>query len=206
MQLDWITIFDDVVQLISLDQVFNLEQLKLANTSGSWIEPAMYRLLTIRPLLHGDSPERVIEEVCRLGTLLFLSPFWRLLGLSPVRTAAISRNLLLILANNNVDWYELRPLLVWVLYFATIETKELVERGQYVSMLAAVMRSMQLQEWTEVMQVVKGVLWVEKVSAGSDKLIQDEVMQIINEQSIDAVLRGTAATFQEEFSEELDRR
>jgi hypothetical protein len=53
MQLDWITIFDDVAQLISLDRAFNEEQLMLAITSGSWMEPTMYRLLAIRPLHHG---------------------------------------------------------------------------------------------------------------------------------------------------------
>jgi hypothetical protein len=195
MQRDWITIFDDVAQLISLDQAFNIEQLMLANTTGSWMEPAMYRLLAIRPLLHSNNSEQVMEEVCRLGTLLFLSPFWRLLGLSPVRTAVISRNLLLVLTENRVDWNELRPLLVWVLYFAAIETKDLAERGQYVSMLAAVMAAMQLQEWDEIMQIVKGVLWVEKVFAGSDELIQDEMMQIINEQLVGALSTDTPTRF-----------
>jgi hypothetical protein len=182
MQLDWITIFDDVVQLISLNQAFSMEQLKLANTSGSWLEPAMYRLLAIRPLLHRNNPIKEIEEICRLGTLLFLSPFWRLLGQSPVRTAAISRNLMLVLRKSSAEWGELRPLLVWVLYFAAIETKDLAERSQYVSMLATIAMSMQLQQWDELMQVLKGVLWVEKVFAGSDGVIRDEVMQVVDRQ------------------------
>lgn len=84
MQLDFITIFDDVVQLISLDRAFNEQQLMLAITSGSWMEPTIYRLLAIRPLNHGDGREIVIEEVCRLGTLLFLAPLWRNFGQSPV--------------------------------------------------------------------------------------------------------------------------
>jgi hypothetical protein len=191
MQLDWITIFDDVAQLISLDQAFSMEELKLANTSGSWMELAMYRLLAIRPLLYRNVLEQVMEEVCRLGTLLFLSPFWRLLGLSPVRTAAISRNLLLILTTNRAEWNELKPLLIWVLYFAAIETKDPGERSQYVSMLAIVMTGMQLQEWDEMMQVVKGVLWVEMVFADSDELIRDEVMQIVNGLPLWAVLIDT---------------
>lgn len=184
MQLDYISIFDDIVQLISLDQAFNDEQLMLAITSGSWMEPALYRLLAIRPLLQGNNPEYVMEEVCRLGTLLFLSPLWRLLGMSPVWTAAISRNLSLVLTENRAEWKELKPLLVWVLYSAAIETKDLAERSQYVSMLAIVMMGMQLQQWDEIMQAVQSVLWVEKVFAGSDELIRDEVMQIVNGQLI----------------------
>ncbi|OAL02356.1 hypothetical protein IQ06DRAFT_270754 [Phaeosphaeriaceae sp. SRC1lsM3a] len=204
MQLDWVSVFDDIAQLISLDQAFNNEQLLLANTSGSWMEPTMYRLLAIRPLLHNNSPERAIEEVCRLGTLLFLSPFWRLLGQSPVWTAAISRNLLLMLTNYRAEWKELKPLLAWVLYFAAIETKDLAERSMYVSMLAAVMTGMELLEWDEMLQVIKGVLWVEKVFASSDELIRDEVVRIVREQSMGSVPMQAPAAFWDEFSAALD--
>lgn len=72
--MDWISIFDDMAQLISLDRAFSEEQLKLAVISGSWIEPTAWRLLGTRPLLVGNDREHVIEEVCRLGTLLFLAP------------------------------------------------------------------------------------------------------------------------------------
>ena len=115
------------LQLISLDQAFNDEQLMLANTSGRWMEPAVYRyrLLAIQPLQHGINPEHVMEEGCRLGTLLFLSPFWRLLGQPPLWTAAISCNLLFVLTKNRAEWKGLRSLLAWVLYFAAIETKDL---------------------------------------------------------------------------------
>lgn len=180
MQLDWITIFDDIVQLISLDSMFNERQLMLAITSGSWMEPTIYRLLSIRPLQQGSNREHVMEEVCRLGTLLFLSPFWRALGQSPVRTAALSRNLLLVLLKNMVEWNELKPLLIWTLYFAAIETKDLAERSQFVLMLGILMSGMQLQEWDGLMEIVKEVLWVDKLFAGTEDLIRDEVMQIVN--------------------------
>ena len=184
MQLDWISVFDDIVQLIPLDRAFNKEQLLLSSTSGSWMVPTVYRLLSIRPLQHGNDRGHVIEEVCRLGTLLFLSPFWRLLGRSIIRTAAISRKLLLVLMENMVEWRELKPLLVWVLYFATIEMKDLAERSQYVFMLAVLVSGMQLQKWDEIMQIVKNVLWAEKVYAGSDGGIRDEVMAIVNQHPV----------------------
>ena len=183
-QMDWVTIFDDIVQLISLDHVLNKQQLELAVTSGSWIEPTMYRLLAIRPLQLGNDRENVLEEVCRLGTLLFLAPFWRILGQSPVWTAAISRNLQLVLLQYKTEWNELKPLLIWTLYFAAIETSDLAERNQFVFMLAIAMSGMQLQQWGELLEIVKGVLWVDKVSAGTDELIQDEVMQIVSQRSV----------------------
>jgi hypothetical protein len=181
MQLDWVTIFDDVVQLISLDRAFNEHQLELAVTSGSWMEPTIHRLLAIRPLLMGDERENVLEEVCRLGTLLFLAPFWRALGHTPVWTAAISRNLQLVLLQYKTEWHELKPLLVWTLYFAAAETSDLAERSQFLFLLAIVMSGMQLRSWGELMEVVKSVVWVDNIFAGSDDLIGDEVMQIVRQ-------------------------
>ncbi|KAJ4986548.1 hypothetical protein SVAN01_07984 [Stagonosporopsis vannaccii] len=186
MQLDWVTIFDDIQQLISLDRAFNERQFELAGTSGSWIEPTMYRLLAIRPLQLGADRGHVLEEVCRLGTLLFLAPFWRVLGQSPVWTATISRNLLLVLLRYKTQWDELKPLLVWALYFAAVETSDLAERSQFVFMLAIVMSSTHAQNWSELLDIVKSVLWVDRVSAGSDELVRDEVMEIVNRRFIAA--------------------
>jgi hypothetical protein len=44
------------------------------------VETIVYRLLCIRPLEQANERGNMIEEVCRLGTLLFLTPLWRLLG------------------------------------------------------------------------------------------------------------------------------
>jgi hypothetical protein len=127
MQWNWVSIIDDITQLILLGRAFNEEQLKLANTRGTWMEPTVYRLLAILPSLHRNALERVMEEVARLGNLLHLAPFWRVLGQSPVRTAAISQNLVFVITKNRVEWNELKPLLKWVLYFAAIETSDLAE-------------------------------------------------------------------------------
>jgi hypothetical protein len=184
MRLEWISIFDDIVQLTSLDEAFNGEQPLFSISSGDWMEPIAYRLLCVRPLQQGNERENVIEEVCRLGTLLFLTPLWRLLGRYTIWTAVITRKLLLILTESIIDWNELKPLLVWVLYFAAIETKDLVERDKYNFVLAVHVRGMHLQEWNDVMSIIKNVLWVGNVYEGSDELIRDEIMQIVKEDCI----------------------
>jgi hypothetical protein len=61
--------------------------------------------------------------------LLFLSPIWRHMGANPVWTSTFSRNLLELLNNNRVEWVELKPLLVWTVYFAAIETRDLGQRA-----------------------------------------------------------------------------
>jgi hypothetical protein len=199
-RVEWVTIFDDVVQLISLDRVFNDEQLLLAITSGSWMEPTLWRLLTLRPLQEGTEREHVIEEVCRLGTLLYLSPHWRLLGFGPVWTASISRNLMLILTKHMIEWKELKPLLVWVLYFAAIETHDLAERSQLVFMLAVVAGGMQLNDWDSIMDVIKSVVWNERVFAGTDELIKDEVIAICLQNAMRTALVEPPPGFLEDFT------
>jgi len=186
LQLGWISVFDDIAQLIMLDQAFGVKQQALASTSGSWMEPILHQLLALRPLRKSSQRENLMEEVCRLGTLLFLAPLWRTLGQSPVWTAAISRNLLFVLARNDVEWHELNPLLVWVLYFAAIETNNHAERSHFAFMLSVRMRDGHLKYWDDMMQIIKGVLWVENTFAGSDKKIFDEVLRNLNhEPSVD---------------------
>ncbi|USP78007.1 uncharacterized protein yc1106_05281 [Curvularia clavata] len=83
-----------------------------------------------------------------------------------------------------VQWNELKPLLVWVLYFAAIETKHSVEQRHLVMMLAVVIKAMHLHEWREVLSTLKNVLWVGKVHTSSDDLVRDRVMQIVNQECV----------------------
>jgi hypothetical protein len=203
MQIDWVTIFDDIVQLISLDHAFSEEQLTLAITSGSWLEPTLWRLLTIRPLNHGNERAHIMEEVCRLGTLLFLAPFWRVMGQNPVCTAALTHNLLCVLTKHVIEWRELKPLLLWTIYFAAVETDDLGERSQLIFMLAVLMCGFRLSTWEDLKQIVKTLLWVEKVFTGADDLIRDEVMVIVRQNFMRPALLETPPTFMELFPDEL---
>jgi hypothetical protein len=179
MKLDWITVLDDISQLLALDRGFNQKELDGAATTGSWMEPTMVRLLAIRPLVHGNERGHVIEEVSRLGTMLFLAPIWRWFGASPVWTFNISRNLLTVLNSHMIEWEELKSLLAWAVYFAAVETRDTQERSQFVFILAVLMSGWQIHEWDEFMEVVKSVLWVDLVFAGSDDTIRHDVLSIV---------------------------
>lgn len=126
------------------------------------------------------------------------------MGQRAIWTAAISRNLMLVLTKHMTEWKELKPLLLWVLYFAAVETKDLSERSQLVFMLAVLIGGMQLQEWDEVMQVIKSVLWVEKVFAGSDDLVRDEIMAIVRQNAIRQVMDCPPPVFLDDFPGDLE--
>jgi hypothetical protein len=91
----------------------------------------------------------------------------------------ISRNLRLVLLQYKTEWYELKPLLAWTLYHAAVETADPALRSQFIFMLAVVMSGLQIQGWEGFLVIVKSVLWVDSVVAGSDDLIREEVMQIL---------------------------
>ncbi|KAF2649127.1 hypothetical protein K491DRAFT_611420 [Lophiostoma macrostomum CBS 122681] len=192
MRLEWITILDDVTQLISLDRAFTSEQFAAVTQTGSWLEPTLVRLLRIRPMETDSGPGSVMEEVCRLGTLLFLSPVWRYMGVKPVWTDSFTRNLLAMLNNCRVDWGELKPLLVWTLYFAAIETADLEERKQFTVILAMLMKAMKIQEWEGVLQIVKFVLWIEPVFKDSDNNVRDEIFVVLSQTLVPESATGVA--------------
>ncbi|OAG04843.1 uncharacterized protein CC84DRAFT_1121589 [Paraphaeosphaeria sporulosa] len=177
--MDWVTIFDDIDQLIMLDRGFTEKDKHLAETTGCWMEPTMVRLLAIRPLNNGSDAGHVMEEVCRFGTMLFLAPIWRWLGASPVWTFTLTRSLISVLHGYMIDWGELKPLLVWTVYFAALETRDTQERSQFAFMLAVLMSGMRVREWDELIQVVKSVLWVDRIFSSSDESIRDEVVSIL---------------------------
>lgn len=127
----------------------------------------------------GSDAGNVMEEVCRLGTMLFLAPIWRWLGASPVWTFTLTRNLLSVLHGYMIEWAELKPLLVWSVFFAALETRDARERSQFAFMLAVLMGGMRIREWDELLQVVKSVLWVDLIFANSDDGIRDEVLNIL---------------------------
>jgi hypothetical protein len=63
------------------------------------------------------------------------------------------------------------------------------------------MMCMQLQEWDQIMQAVKGVLWIENIFTGSDELLRDDVMQIVNVQRSETVPVDTVMHSWDEFRE-----
>lgn len=178
-QLGWVTVFDDLSQLIALDRGFTEKERYLAETTGCWVEPTMVRLLAVRPLVHGNDVGNIMEEICRLGTLLFLAPLWRWIGTGPVWTFNLTRNLLCTLRNHVAEWDELKPLLVWSVYFAALEACNPQEKSQFAFMLAVLMSRMHLRSWDELMQVVKSVLWEEHVFAGSEDIVREEVLKAL---------------------------
>jgi hypothetical protein len=131
----------ELLEIRGLKPTYELLSIFISNPGNppdTWIGPVLHRLLSLRPLQPNVSPTRasVIEEVCRLGTLLSLAPRWRSFGTHPIRTVTIRRKLFAILNTYVQDWGNLRILLLWSLAHATREAEEDVERRNFAVRLA----------------------------------------------------------------------
>lgn len=165
----WISIFNSISHLLSEPDV----------PTNIWMEAILHRLLSLRPL-QIDSippPEAIIEEVCRIGTLLFLAPLWCMFGVHPVRTAALRHNLLAILHSYFTVWGELRVVLVWVLMHAAREVETELERGEFVMRLAMVASKLRKQSWETLLEVVKSVMWIEHVGEKHWDIVRIELQK-----------------------------
>jgi hypothetical protein len=197
----WISIFDSISNLLSDASV----------PINVWMEPILHRLLSFRPLQVDSIPPResIIEEVCRIGTLLFLAPLWRTFGVHPVRTATLRQNLLFIIHNYFASWGELRIVLIWVLMHAARESDTEAERSEFVMRVAMVASKMDIRSFELLMDAMKEVLWVSDggeeewsaVRAGLHKYCPPEGVQLNCETIMD--LYNSSATYGDDGHHDL---
>ncbi|KAF2650233.1 hypothetical protein K491DRAFT_782758 [Lophiostoma macrostomum CBS 122681] len=148
--LSWITTLDICLNLLA-------DKNKAWN---SWMDPMLHRLLSLRPLRADVPPTReaIMEEVCRIGSLLALAPRWRTFGIHPVRTDKLRQHLLLLLQTQFAIWGELRCLLLWTLMHATREADNEAETSEFGIRMAMVMGKMGVQGWKHEVKVLREIL------------------------------------------------
>jgi hypothetical protein len=94
-----------------------------------------------------------------------------------------------------IEWKELKPLLVWTIYFGAVETRDLEERGQLVFMLGIVMAGMGIGAWEDLIGVVKSVMWVGEVCDRTEEGIREEMMAVVGRNGMQPVAVDSVPTF-----------
>ena len=100
----------------------------------------------------------IMEEVCRIGTLLYLAPMWRSIRIHLVRTQRMRCTLLSIVKTHLREWGQCRVILLWALAHAVRESQNVVERKEFALRLLMVSRQMGLCEWHDIRTSVESVL------------------------------------------------
>ena len=134
-----------------------------------WVNVIIHRLLSVRPMeLMVNNDEygaAVIEEVQRLGMLLYLAPVWRFYGAFPAFTKVIVRKIHELLKTQKTArlWErEIYSVRIWVLCMSAFETSALYEEHEdsswFVQALAGILGSD-----CEPIDIAKRVLWLPRL-------------------------------------------
>ncbi|KAG4438503.1 hypothetical protein IFR05_006026 [Cadophora sp. M221] len=158
----------------SLTSVIQLAALK-ATQDQSWkvvnfvirrLYPIVHKLmdLKIEGAIVNDYWD-IVQEASRLAIFFFLGELRRQCGALGVSTTLFLTKFKshMIDFGSGIDWQPCHRLLLWMLFFGTLESWELPEQDWYVETIVRVAKAMGLGSWDAVVEEVKGFVWVEYI-------------------------------------------
>lgn len=102
----------------------------------------------------------VIRETIRLTCLLLITFIHRKFSIPPDQAPLYYSRITSFLKESRVNWFPFLDLKLWILII-TGGVSEGVERQWYVGEIREVMGEMGLNKTCEMMEVVKGIVWVD---------------------------------------------
>lgn len=131
-----------------------------AGDTGAWTNSMIHRLLAFRPNPHALLPKEFrVLEACRLGSLLYMIPIWRFLGVAPVASETLQAKLHAILKNDNGAWGQIFTLHLWLLYMGSVEALGGPFEAWFLDQVVSVSALNGVKTWEEYMAMVKELLW-----------------------------------------------
>jgi hypothetical protein len=149
---------------------------------GAWTNPLIHKLLTWRPAKLQDSPKTRLQEMMRIGILLYLCPVWRFFGVSPVDGTTFVSKLRDLLTTGNVGQLGLDKFWMfhlWVLYVGGVEAQCSCNGSWYYEQIFRIMRKNSLLSWHEGLDIIKNVLWFSCLFEGRDGVLRAEVDKLL---------------------------
>ena len=123
----------------------------------------------------GISCESLIQEACRLSSLLYLAPIWRAFGVNPVHTDSLVGKLRDRLTNNCMEWSQLWSLHLWVLYMVAMGAEQFTGIHWYAAKIAILLQEHDVWSWDLGVKCMKETFWAERIFGGRDKALGREV-------------------------------
>jgi len=153
--------------------------------AGMHVMPLIYRLLTlprIGPCQEQGllSPKAVIQEACRLASLLYLCEIRRCFAIAQIPSSLYVRKLYNLLAHNRLlDWDPYNVVYLWVLLIggicAGMTSNRAEERFGFVQMLVRTMQLWNVHSFEEVIIVAERFLWINDVFGKIVASFQQEI-------------------------------
>lgn len=146
---------------------------KVVNFVLTRMYPIVHRLMIFESEIDPSDYWGIIQEATRLGIFLFLGEIRRqcgALGVSTTLFVAKVKSFMSIMGDT-IDWRPCHPLLLWILFFGTLESWGLPEQVWFVETVLSIAKSMDIRSWDGIVEAVKSFLWVDN--------IYDEKVEII---------------------------
>lgn len=175
---EWYGIYVDLVafSLRSFRHSPSVIQLtKMPSEFGAWSNPMIHRLLTWRRTEETISQDALIQETCRLGALLYLVPVWRFLGVSPVSSKVLRRNLKVIITDDAMELSHLWVAKLWSLYMGGVEALDSEDEEWYTTKIVEVLASQGIRKWEKGFEIIEGILWFECLFVGLHDRLSSKV-------------------------------
>lgn len=184
---EWLHAYE-IVAIFSFD-AFSLPQHQSPDPSihsrdgcGAWVNPVTHTLLSRRPPADPACAGSLMQEACRLGMLLYLNHVRRFLGIMPSYTGTLASRLKdHLLVNYEYlmsDWIgDAWILQIWMLYMAGFGLQGEPDEAWFFRALGMSLKRHGISDWSDVMQLLKSVLWFEEVfDRPSDERVQNGSM------------------------------
>lgn len=180
--LHHITIRDENLQQAVNNTLIALSYIKLkALRNESWLQ-VLIVVFWIESIVHtlvghyiadlySSSASNLVEEVIRLGLMLFLCIIRRECGQLGVETQVLVMKLkkLLEMKGSDMDWNCLgetsngKKVALWCFYMGMLESRGLPEEMWFHKMVRKEGYKLGLWECSEILSAVRGVLWIDEV-------------------------------------------
>jgi hypothetical protein len=134
------------------------------NFPGFAFYPTLHKLLALQMPSKDDELENDVQELCRLGGLLFIAEVRRKFGVSPVVTTVQVAKLRSLLDSSRLLWKnEMNTIRAWALVMASCAASIDSDRVWAVEQLIRSQASSTSQSWTDIINKVSDMWWVEEI-------------------------------------------
>ncbi|PVH71667.1 hypothetical protein DL98DRAFT_596735 [Cadophora sp. DSE1049] len=120
----------------------------------------------------------IVQEASRLSIFFFLGELRRQCGALGVSNTLFLSKFKCHMSNfgASIDWRPCHPLLLWMLFFGTLESWGFSEQGWFLETIVSVAKAMNLTSWDAIVDAVKGFLWVEDVYDAKAAIVGQSLM------------------------------
>jgi hypothetical protein len=146
------------------------------NFPGFAFYPTLYKLLAIQTISNENNFRDAVQEMCRLGGILFLAEVRRKFGISPIVTHVQTTKLRRLLDTNHMlRGEELDCIRIWAIVMACCAEPTEANRAWAVRALIRSSVFSRYQSWDNLINMISNLWWIEEVFFSKSRELRVDV-------------------------------